>query len=127
MKALLSQTGALLIITLMCLCSTLDVNAIAKEDIIILMEGKLGKKGLRSTEPETFARIQNIEGEITITFFTDEEEVVIAVTGRDWGLIHFEYLQNPQTEHVSLRYSKGFNDIQIITREDTYHATVYVD
>lgn len=117
------------IAVIICVCLGTVFTAHAEEKETLPLEGKLGKKGMRSVGKFDRPVLIDANGPMLRIEFNDKQGWVnVTITSESNRQVYSEAIYNPTMEYLSLDgASSGYYEIEVTTNQGTYIDYLYVE
>ncbi|MDL2278458.1 DUF3244 domain-containing protein [Parabacteroides sp. OttesenSCG-928-G07] len=121
---LLSRISTISVIVFVCLCNVFEAKA--DRDKEILMEAKLGKKGMRSLD--TAVGIETIGNDILLTFYKDARNIMVDIRDESNKSVYRDFFRNSNVEYIpALGWKSGYYILEIRLDREIYYECIYIE
>lgn len=121
---MLSRISTISVIVFVCLCSAFEAKA--DKDREILMEAKLGKRGMRSID--TPIGVEMIGNDILLTFFKDAKNIMVDIRDEGNKSVYRDFFRNSNVELIpALGWNSGCYILEIRLDREIYYECIYIE
>jgi hypothetical protein len=98
----------------------------ADRDKEILMEAKLGKRGMRSLD--TAVGVETIGNDILLTFYKDARNIMVDIRDESNKSVYRDFFRNSNVEYIpALGWKSGYYILEIRLDREIYYECIYIE